>query len=96
MASYARGMSDLARVDSPEVEAALSERPEIHIVTDDGSSRLMDPGEVAVWEETLQWNEDTQVELRVTVVKDGGRLGTRERIRQLWRRVSHHKTLVER
>ena len=88
-------MSDLTRVDSTDVEAALTERPEIHIVSEDGSSRPMDPGEVAVWEETLQWNEDTQVELRVTVMKEGGKKGRKERIRQLWRRISNHKTLAE-
>ena len=90
MASYIRGMSELSSVDSVEVQETLSERPEIHIASEDGSSRPLDPGEVAVWEETLQWNEDTQVELRVTLVKEGGKMGKRERIRQLWRRVSHH------
>ena len=76
-----------AQSNDGDQETLGSSQAEIQVVGEDGVARSMEPGEVAVYEEEIQWSGDTQVHLRVTVMKAAGRVGKRERILQLWRRI---------
>ena len=67
----------------------ISGQPDIQVISDDGSVRAMEPEEVAVYEDSIRWNEDTEVEVRVTIRKTGDRVRKRERIWQFWKRLAH-------